>query len=136
MDLIASAVESLAATLQQGASLYGTYSSIGGGEFPMRGTAVERDYEVIDDDGSLTTVKSTDWIFRASDLASVAGSSGPAKPQPGDTWQPDDYATDEEHQDYGASFEAMLLGNRPCFEPHDTAGVLIVVHMKKVYRAG
>lgn len=136
MNLLTSAVECLAATLEQGVALYGTYSSVDGGEYPMRGTPVEREYEVIDDDGTLTTVKSTDWIFRASDLAAAAQSSEPARPQPGDVWQPADDATDQEQQDYQAVFEAMLLGNRPCFEPHDSAGVLIVVHMKKVHRGG
>ena len=135
MNLLTSAVEALAATLEQSVALYGTYSSVNGGEYPMRGTPVEREYEVLDDDGTLTTVKSTDWIFRASELSEVAGEE-PALPQPGDVWEPDDPATDQEHQDYQAVFEAMPLGNRPCFEPHDTAGVLIVVHMKKVHRGG
>ena len=133
MNQLVSAVKSLAASIQSLASYYGTYSSISGSSWQMRGTVIEREYEVLDDDGSLTTVKSTDWLFLNSDLRD--GGQG-ATPQPGDTWEPDDYAIDQDSPDYQATYEAMLLGNKPCFQPHDDSGVLTIVHMKRVASGG
>ena len=127
MNHLVSAVECLAASIMSLASVSGTYTSISGESAETSGSVVLRDYEVFDDDGALTQVTSSDWLFRASDL------TGLLPPKPGDVWAVTDDTVSQDHPDYSATYEAMLLGKRPCFEPHDASGVLIVVHTKRVY---
>ena len=124
MIQLANAVNGLAATLQKMASVAGSYSRVSGSTAEIRGTLVTRDYEILDDDGVLTLLKSSDWLFQTADL------EGLMPPQPGDQWVVDDFQSGQP-----ATYHAMLLGKRPCFEAHDSTEVLTVVHMKKVANA-
>lgn len=124
MVQLSNAVNALAATLQKLASVAGSYSRVNGSTAEIRGTLVTRDYEIIDDDGVLTMLKSADWLFQTGDL------EGLMPPQPGDEWVVDDFQSGQP-----ATYHAMLLGKRPCFDAHDSTEVLTVVHMKKVANA-
>lgn len=124
MTPLANAVNGLAATLQRMASVAGSYYSVHDITAAIRGTLVTRDYEILDDDGVLTQLKSADWLFQTADLVGIM------PPQPGDEWVVTDFQSGEP-----ATYHAMLLGKRPCFEAHDSTEILTVVHMKKVANA-
>lgn len=83
-------------------------------------TAVPTDeeYKVFDGDGGFVQVQSTDWIFRVSDLAGVA-------PRPGDE-------VTEIRAGVVRKYQVMPIDKRPCCEDHDNAGVMVVVHSKRI----
>jgi hypothetical protein len=129
---VAKAVKGLAATLNRVAGLWGSYSRVGGGTHTIRGVLTVRDYEVVDDQGIVTLTKSHDWLFRACDL----GNSMP--PETGDRWKVNtgqNYLSNGEQDDFELPYQAMEIGNRPCYEPHDAQGIMVVVHMKRVPNA-
>lgn len=84
----------------------------------LTGVVTMRDYEVADEQGFLTLVRSWDWTFTASDLAFENGTR--LIPQKGD----------EIYDENGTLYEPMPLGKRPISEPLDSGGVLIVIHTK------
>ncbi len=75
-------------------------------------------YEVIDEQGMLTSVASYDWLFTATDLAGL-----PSPPRTGDRIA----ATVGD-----AQYEVMPIGQKPCAEPAEPDGILLVVHTKRV----
>jgi len=79
---------------------------------------MDEEYEVMADDGVMTKIQVNDWIIQRSTLASV-------KPQSGDRIS---FFRGDVEQVY----EVQPIGNRPCCEPHDNAGVMSVVHTKKI----
>jgi hypothetical protein len=79
---------------------------------------MDEEYEVMADDGVMTKVQVNDWIIKRSVLANIS-------PQPGDRIS---FFRDDVEQVY----EVQAIGNRPCCEPHDNAGVMAVVHTKKI----
>lgn len=83
-------------------------------------TAVPRDatYEVVNGEGVNTEIQSRDWIILASLLSSIT-------PRPGDRIE----------ETVGAStliFEVMPLENMPCVEWHDSSGIMLVLHSKRI----
>jgi len=127
VNLLASAIQGMASTLARAAGYPGTYDRYSGGSVDARGIVVERDYEVIDDEGIVTLVKSFDWIFRTEELARLL------PPKPRDRFRPDSYGLPErEGQDLQECYEAMTIGKKPCYEPHDAHGVMVVVHMQRI----
>lgn len=131
MNLLANAVNTLAATLTGAAAYSGDYQRYGGGSARIRASLVVRDYEVQDEEGLVTQVRSYDWLFRVEDIKSFM------PPIPGDRWNVRDYQLigeqDEDLEE--VPFEAMNIGTRPCFEPHDAQGIMVIVHTKKVANA-
>lgn len=110
------------------AGVRGYYSRHGQSGVFLDGVLTEREYEVVDEQGIVTTFKSFDWVFRACDLAELL------PPELGDQWEVSlsDCADVAEREYFGRPFEAMEIGQRPCFKPHDLHGVMLVVHMKRV----
>ena len=88
----------------------------------ITGTVSQHQYEVVENDGSITLVTSYDWTFRASDLV-IAGS--PIKPRSGDRIK-------ETLNGDAIEFEVLPIGKLPCSEWLDTSGILLLVHTKKV----
>jgi hypothetical protein len=121
----------MASSLQRLAGYQGSYSRFGEGTASTTGILTERDYEVVDEQGMVTLVKSHDWLFTANDLEAA----GLLPPEVGDRWQltMNSGMSAAQQQDLESKpYEAMEIGNRPCFETHDGQGVMIVVHMKRV----
>lgn len=81
-----------------------------------------QDYEVLQDDGSLTLVKSFDYTITAADLV-LNGSL--IEPRQGDQ-------IIETIAGAVRTFEVVMLGNKPCFEWQDTAGILLLVHTQRI----
>ena len=79
---------------------------------------MDEEYFVNDENGVATKMQVNDWILKAALLGNV-------KPQNGDRISL--LRDNVEHV-----YEVQPIGNRPCCEPHDNAGVMIVVHSKKV----
>jgi hypothetical protein len=80
------------------------------------GTPQLQQYEVLDD-GVPTTVTIWDWIFRTADL--------PWELLPGDRFQ-------ETRRGVVINYEVRPLDKTPCTQELDTAGLMTVVHSKKV----
>jgi hypothetical protein len=80
------------------------------------------EYEVLDEDGIPMRVLSHDWTFVASDLVL---NGQPIEPRPGDRIV--EIVDGEEFP-----FEVMPIEKKPCFEPLDVSGRLILVHTKRV----
>ena len=89
---------------------------------PITGTVVQHQYEVVENDSSITLIIAYDWTFSAADLV-VAGS--PIKPRPGDRIK-------ESLNGEAIEFEVLPIGKLPCSEWLDTSGILLLVHTKKV----
>jgi hypothetical protein len=127
MSALTDAIGCLAASLQTLAGETGLYSRDPTGlpNVQITGTPVINEYDVIDDETMLPTkVLSYDWIFSAADLV-LPGIVGLITPRPGDRWKPTINGQQE-------TYEVMPLSKRPCYERHDTSGVLLLVHTKKV----
>ena len=127
MSALTNAVRCLAASLQSLAAETGKYCRDPSGVLfvELRGTPVVNEYEVIDDESGLTTkVLYHDWIFRAADLV-LPGEFVAMLPRKGDRWKPTINGVEE-------IYEVLPVDKRPCFERHDPAGVLLLVHTKKV----
>lgn len=83
------------------------------------GTHSLAEHEVIDREGFPTKAKFHDWVFTASDLV-LFGET--VSPRPGDRIEA-----------AGSAYEILPLDDkRPCVEPLDADGLLIVVHSKQV----
>ena len=89
---------------------------------PITGTVAKHEYEVVENDGSVTLVLAYDWTFTAGDLV-IAGST--VKPRSGDRIK-------ETLNGEAIEFEVLPIGKLPCSEWLDTSGVLLLVHTKKV----
>ena len=83
----------------------------------MTVTAANQEYEVVDQEGFSTRVVSRDFTFTLADLDFV--------PRPGDR-------IIETIGGVEQTFEAMSVGDKPCFESLDDYGVMGVVHTKRV----
>jgi hypothetical protein len=79
---------------------------------------MDEEYEVSDDNGVMTKMQVTDWLLKRSVLANVI-------PKNGDR-------ISLFRDDTQETYEVLPIGSRPCCEPHDNAGVMVVVHTKKI----
>jgi len=80
------------------------------------------EYEVIDTDGIMTTIKSTDYLIHAADLIVNDTVITPRS---------DDRVT-EVVGGVSQTYEVMPLGPQKEYEPLDTDGVIMTVHTKRV----
>lgn len=120
---LARAVAGMGPSLKRLAGLEGVYARGDTESEPIVGVPVQHEYEVTDDETNLPIkVVFYDWIFTAADL--VLDGNG-ITPRSGDRW----IATIEGQTE---TYEVLPIAKRPCFERHDTAGILLVVHTKKV----
>lgn len=77
------------------------------------------EHDIIDTEGFATKVKSHDWTFTAAELLLFAEQ---LTPRPGDRIEAGDDV-----------YEVLPLDDKkPCVEPLDADGILVVVHTKKV----
>lgn len=79
---------------------------------------VERTYDVVSDDGILTSVTMTDWTIVAADLGGLTLREGA-----------------ELHETLGGEdviWEVMPVGPREAVEYGDTSGALLTAHTKRV----
>lgn len=83
-------------------------------------TAVPQDeeYSVWDGEGGHTKIQSNDWILKLSDLDGL-------EPRPGDR-------VTETRNGVERVYEVMPIDKRPAAEDHDNAGVMVVVHSKRI----
>lgn len=113
------------------AALSGSLQRVAGTEFrirrggdtsePIKGTLTIATYEVADTETlTLIRVRSIDWVIQQS-LIVIEGKS--IELRPGDEFE----ATAG-----GKRYEVMPVGKRPCWEPHDANGVMLVVHTKEI----
>lgn len=80
-------------------------------------------HRVTDEEGFSTKVQTMDWTFKASDL--VLGGSV-VKPRRGDT-------IEETIAGVTTTYEVLAVSDDlPEWEPFDSAGVMLLVHTKKV----
>jgi len=120
---VARAALGMAQSLKRLAGLAGVYARGATESDPIIGVPTQHEYEVEDDETGLPTrVISYDWTFAASEL--VLGGNV-ITPRSGDRWKPIIEGAEE-------LYEVLPIGKRPCFERHDAAGILLVVHTKKL----
>lgn len=115
-NLFEAAMAHLAPTVQGNIGRSVTYRR--GNDSPVTITATPKQitYEVLGNDGSVTQVESWDWIITAADLG--------FDPISGDEIM-------ETINGVATTYTTRTLGQKPCFEWSDTAGILIVVHSDK-----
>lgn len=75
-------------------------------------------YNVINGDGMPTKIQSTDWIWMTTDLADLT-------PNPGDR-------ISYFKRDIEYIYEVFPIENLPCSEWHDNAGIMTVIHTKRI----
>jgi hypothetical protein len=75
---------------------------------------VFRDYQIFDEEGIMTSVHAGDWTIVASDLLVAF-----------------EFRAGDLIVDADATYEVLPIGDRPCVEPQDSAGVLLLVHSKE-----
>ncbi len=121
-NLLQDAAVWLGDRLKESAGRQVTYARGAGESEPITGTVVQHQYEVVENDGSITLILAYDWTFTASDVV-VAGS--PIKPRAGDRIK-------ETLNGEAIEFEVLPIGKMPCSEWLDTSGILLLVHTKKV----
>ncbi len=78
----------------------------------------KQEYEVIDDQGFLTTHLCHDWNFVAADLGSLVLRAGAE--------------VTEVVNGVTVKYEAMGIGKKPAVEMLDTSGILLTLHTKRV----
>ena len=121
-NLLQDAAVWLGDRLKDSAGRQVTYARGAGESEPITGTVVQHQYEVVENDGSITLILAYDWTFTAGDLV-VAGN--PIKPRSGDRIK---VTLNGE----AFEFEVLPIGKMPCSEWLDTSGILLLVHTKKV----
>src|SRR5262245_36281242 len=121
-NLLQDAAVWLGDRLKESAGRQVTYARGGQESEPITGTVAKHEYEVVENDGSVTLVLAYDWTFTAADLV-IAGS--PVKPRSGDRIK-------ETLNGEPIEFEVLPIGKLPYSEWLDTSGVLLLVHTKKV----
>ena len=121
-NLLQDAAVWLGDRLKESAGRQVTYARGAQESDPITGTVAQHQYEVVENDGSVTTVLAYDWSFTAADLV-IAGS--PIKPRSGDRIK-------ETLNGDAIEFEVLPIGKLPCSEWLDTSGILLLVHTKKV----
>lgn len=89
---------------------------------PIIGTVAAVQYEVVDETGIVTLIKSFDWTFTAADVM-LAGVQ--VEPRPGDRLA-------ETLNGAAVQYEVMDLGKKPAVEWLDSSGIMLLVHTKKV----
>ena len=81
-------------------------------------TPMDEEYSIWDGEGGHTKIQSNDWIFKLSDLDGLT-------PFPGDR-------ITETRNGVERVYEVMPIDKRPCVEDHDSGGVMVVVHSKRI----
>ena len=122
MSALSRATQCLSSTLKRVAGEAVVYSRGLSLSVPLTAVHDMQSYEVVNDQGFPETVIAHDFLIAASDLVS---SDLPVLPRNGDQ-------VSLTISGAACVFEAMPLGNRPCFEAADPDGVMLVVHTKKV----
>lgn len=85
----------------------------------LAGTCTAQEYEVPDEESGLPQkITMLDWTFRSSDLGALVPRSG-------------DRIT-ETLNGQTITYELLPVGRRPCCENADTAGLILIVHTKRV----
>jgi hypothetical protein len=118
MNVLEEGTEWLASELQAFASRAVTYRRGGLVSSPIAAVPAQQMYEVVDEDGFATSVQYFDWSIPAVDL--VLGSAR-IEPRPGDRIL-----------DGSVSYDVLPVGKRPCVEPIDPAGILLLLHTRRV----
>jgi hypothetical protein len=107
--------------MQRSASWLGTKlqsTAVAGTAVSVTATHALTEHEVIDREGFPTKARFHDWTFTAADLLIF---SEQIEPRPGDRIEVSSTA-----------YEVLPLDDkRPCWEPLDADGILIVVHTKQ-----
>lgn len=93
---------------QQGTTVYGG----------MTGVPMDEEYEVADDMGGFVKMQVTNWIVKRESLAFS-------------TVLPGDRITEVRGTEERV-YEAQPIGNRPVAEDHDNAGVMVMIHTKRI----
>ncbi|WP_254512858.1 hypothetical protein [Anatilimnocola floriformis] len=119
MNSIDLAVGALAATLRLAAGTSLVIRRGGERSEPIIGTLTVTSYDVLDEETNLPLrVNSSDWVIEKS-LIVVGGKS--IELRPGD-----------ELLAGSRRFEVFPIPKRPCVEPHDASGLMVVVHSKEI----
>jgi len=120
---VARAALGMAQSLKRLVGCEGVYARGASESEPIVGVPTQHEYEVVDDETGLPIkVISYDWTFTAAEL--VLGGNV-ITPRSGDRWKPTIEGVQE-------TYEVLPIGKRPCFERHDAAGILLVIHTKKL----
>ena len=86
---------------------------------PITAIRTVAEYRVLDaKTGMPIRVKYIDWLFLANDIVLDGQVS---KPQPGD-----------EIEAGSLKYSATPIEKRPCFEPHDAGGQMIIIHTTQI----
>jgi hypothetical protein len=118
MNVLEEGTEWLAGELQAFASRAVTYRRGGLVSSPIAAVPAQQMYEVIDEEGFATSVQYFDWSIPASDL--ILGAAR-IEPRPGDRII-----------DGNVAYDVLPVGKRPCAEPLDPAGILLLLHTRRV----
>lgn len=130
MTPLVQAIQGMASSLERLAGYRGSYSRYGGDSETIHGVLLQREYEIMDDEGVVTLFKSFDWLFRVEQLGDLF------PPKPGDDWFPDGYGqTEQQENDLRWHFIARTIGKNPCYTLHDPQGLMVIVHTDRVARA-
>lgn len=113
MSLMTRGATWLASRLQTAGGRTISYRRGNGTPVSLTGTPKQITYEVAQSDGLLTQVEAWDWIITAEDLG--------FDPIPGDM-------VEETINGVAKTYTVRTIGNKPCFEWADTAGILWVIH--------
>jgi len=118
-NVIRSGVSWLAGQLKTHAGESVTYQR-GASSVTLTATRIAKEYEVADASGFPERLIAIDWTLTAAELlvASVQ-----REPRPGDLIIDGD----------GEKYELMPVGTAPCFEPHDSAETMLLLHTKRIY---
>lgn len=103
----------LASRLQTAGGRSVSYRRGNGEPVTLTGTPKQITYEVAQADGALTQVEAWDWLVTAADLG--------FDPMGGDQ-------IEETINGVVKTYTVRTIGNKPCFEWSDTAGILWVIH--------
>lgn len=122
MSALTQATLCLSSTLKRLAGEAAEYTRGSSLSIPLTVVHDMQTYEVITDEALPERIIAHDFLIAALDL--VNGTDA-VVPRPGDRVT----VTIAEQE---CVYEAMPLGNKPCFEPADPDGVMLVVHTKKV----
>jgi hypothetical protein len=117
-NVLEEGTEWLAGELQAFASRAVTYRRGGLVSSPIAAIPAQQMYEVIDEDGFATSVQYFDWSIPAVDL--VLGNAR-IEPRQGDRII-----------DGNVAYDVLPVGKRPCVEPIDPAGILLLLHTRRV----
>jgi hypothetical protein len=118
MNVLEEGTEWLAGELQAFASRAVTYRRGGLVSSPIAAIPAQQMYEVEGEDGFATSVQYFDWSIPAADLV-LSGAR--IEPRAGDRIT-----------DGSVTYDVLPVGKRPCVEPIDPAGILLLLHTRRV----